>query len=168
MPLSLSASMTRWKPSVSSCSVPDASVFFAVLSMPRLPERRVPGCDTFSFVARVNGSLAKWLLAMRLHIGGEAEGVVARTFLCEFRVARLQRFDDSEMLGQGGRRTFSSSDGELAVAAHVQQKIVGQIDQHRRLGERDQRLVEGDIGSGIFLDMILRQPVLAEILEEIT
>ena len=49
----------------------------------------------------------------------------------------------------------------------MQQDIVGHIDQHRRFRQRDQRLVEGDVGLGIFLDMILRQAVLAEILEEV-
>ena len=49
----------------------------------------------------------------------------------------------------------------------MQQDVVGHVDQHRRLAERDQRLVKGDVGLGIFLDVILRQAVLAEILEEV-
>ena len=63
-------------------------------------------------------------------------------------------------------RSFAS-DRQLAIAAHVQQDVVGHVDQHRRFRQRDQRLVEGDVGPGIFLDMILRQAVLAEILEEV-
>ncbi len=49
----------------------------------------------------------------------------------------------------------------------MQQDVVGHVDQHRRFRKRDQRLVEGDIGLRIFLDVILRQAVLAEILEEV-
>ena len=60
-----------------------------------------------------------------------------------------------------------SPDGQLPVAAHMQQDIVGHVDQRRRLAERDQRLVKGDIGLRIFLDVMLRQAVLAEILEEV-
>ena len=60
-----------------------------------------------------------------------------------------------------------ASDRQLPVAAHMQQDIVGHVDQHRRFRQRDQRLVEGDIGLRIFLDVILRQAVLAEILEEV-
>ncbi len=57
--------------------------------------------------------------------------------------------------------------GQLTIAAHMQQNIVGHIDQHRRLAERDQCLVESDIRFRIFLNVVLRQTVLAEVLEEV-
>ena len=104
---------------------------------------------------------------MRFDVGGKAQRVVARAFLGEFGVACFQRLDDRQMLGQRGRGAILPPDGQLPVAAHVQQDVVGHVDQHRRLRQRDQRLMEGDIGLGVFLDMILRQTVLAEILEEI-
>ena len=71
------------------------------------------------------------------------------------------------MFGQRGRGAVDAADRQLPVAANVQQDVVGHVDQHRRLAERDQRLVEGDVGLGIFLDVILRQAILAEILEEV-
>ena len=72
-----------------------------------------------------------------------------------------------KMLRQRCRDAFGAADGELAIAAHVQQDFVGHVDQHRRFRQRDQRLMESDVGLGIFVDVILRQAVLAEILEEV-
>ena len=40
------------------------------------------------------------------------------------------------------------------------------VDQHRGFRQRYQRLVKGDVGVRIFVDVILRQPVLAEFLEK--
>src|SRR5262245_24284123 len=149
MPFSLSASMTRWKPSVSSCSVPGASDLVAVFSM-----------GLVSLVSKVAGRLlvllVKWLLAeqltekflaVRLNVSRKAEGVIARALLRKLGVARFQRFDDAEMLRERGRGAILPSDRQLPVAAHVQEEIVGEINQHRRFRKRDQRLMEGDIGS---------------------
>src|SRR6266571_9472185 len=109
----------------------------------------------------------KQLLAVRFDISGKAERVIACPLFSKLGVTLFERFDDRQMLRQRHRGAVDASDGQLAVAANVQQDIVGHVDQHRRLAERDQRLVKGDVGLGIFLDVILRQAVLAEILEKV-
>jgi fructose-1,6-bisphosphatase/sedoheptulose 1,7-bisphosphatase-like protein len=101
------------------------------------------------------------------HIGGKPEGVIARALFRQLGVAFLERLDDSHMLGQRYRSAILASDRQLPVAANVQQDIIGHIDQHRRLAERNQRLMKGDVGLRIFLDVILGQAIFAEILEEI-
>ena len=47
--------------------------------------------------------LGKEFLAVRLDVGGKAQRVVAGALLGEFGVARFQRLDDRQMLGQRGR-----------------------------------------------------------------
>ena len=91
---------------------------------------------------------------MRLDIGSKAECVVARALFCKLGVALFEGLDDGQVLGQRSGGAVHASDRQLPVAADVQQDIVGHVDQHRRLGKRDQRLVKGDVGLGIFLDMI--------------
>src|SRR5215470_20294009 len=163
MPLSLSASMTRWKPSVSSCSVPGASDLTAVFSMGVVS--LIVGSDEL-IVSREVASLSKKFLAVRFDISRQTQRVVARTLFGELGVTRFQRLDDGEVLGEGHRGTIGPPYGELAIAAHVQEDVVGHVDQRRRFRQRDQRLVEGDIGARIFLDMMLRQAVLQiEVLE---
>src|SRR5215813_10708369 len=97
MPLSLSASMTRWKPSVSSCSAPDASVFCAVFSMGLIS---LVVSSRTSSSSSVEIASAGQFLTVRLDKGGEAQRVVARTLLGKVGIACLQRLDDSKVLRQ--------------------------------------------------------------------
>src|SRR5882724_3024358 len=115
MPLSLSASMTRWKPSVSSCSVPGASDLTAVFSMGLVS--LIFGSDEL-IVSREVVSLGKKFLAVRLDVSRKTQRVVARALFGELGVARFQRLDDGQMLGQRNCGAIRSPDGELAIAAH--------------------------------------------------
>src|SRR5580704_11504123 len=156
--------MMRWKPSVSSCSAPGASVLAAVFSIGLL----LPGLvllkdEPIVPVVKVLGCESSWLfssglnqfLTVRLDEGGKTKRVIARALFGELGVSLFQRLDDGEMLGQRGRHALGASDRELAIAAHVQKDFVGHVDQRRRFRQRDQRLVEGDIGLRIFIDVIL-------------
>src|SRR5512139_203328 len=99
MPFSLSASMTRWKPSVSSCSVPGASDLVAVFSMGLVSLVSVLGRVLRTSGERLLGQeLREQFLAVRFDVSGKAEGVIAGALLGELGVARFQRFDDAEML----------------------------------------------------------------------
>src|SRR6266699_6929524 len=109
----------------------------------------------------------KELLAVRFDVSGKAKRVIACPLFRKLGITRFQRFDDSEMFGKRGGGAILASDRQLPITANVQQDVVGHIDQHRGFAERDQRLVKGDIGLGIFLDVILRQTVLAEIPEKV-
>ena len=99
---------------------------------------------------------------MRLDVRSKTKRVIAGALFSEFGVALLERFDDGEMFGQGGRSAIDPADGELTIAAHMQQDVVGHVDQHRAFAQRENSLMEGDIRFRIFLDMILRQAILAE------
>src|SRR5713101_10155224 len=169
MPLSLSASMRRSKPSVSSCSALFASMPCTVAGIPLLPDRLLMRTTSSSSKSSPKEGLwlAKEFMSVGFDIGGKAERVIACTLFRKLGITLFERLDDRHMLGQRHRGAVHPADRQLAVAANMEQDIVGHIDQHRRLAERDQRLVKGDIGLRIFLDVILRQAILAEILEKV-
>src|ERR1700674_846367 len=87
-PLSLSASMTRWKPSVSSRSgsvaVSGLAVLTAASAMGRLP--------------RFYASCSIEMIGVAGDVLGEAERVIAHQILVALGVARLDRLDDVHMV----------------------------------------------------------------------
>src|SRR4029077_13429328 len=121
MPFSLSASMTRWKPSVNSCSVPGASDLVAVFSMGLVSLvsrcRLALGGECFALLVKL---LVEEFLAVRFDVSGKAKGVVAGALLGELGVACFQRLDHAEMLGQRRRGAVLAADRQLPIAAHVQ------------------------------------------------
>src|SRR5690348_9172994 len=106
--------MTRWKPSVSSCSAPDVSGFAAVFSMGLL-SLVVSSLRTGWSCSGASG-LTEQLLAVGLDIGGEAERVIARALFRKFGVAFLERLDDRKMLRQRCREALGAPDRQLAIA----------------------------------------------------
>src|SRR5476651_2844293 len=90
-------------------------------------------------------SLVKKLLAVSFHISGETERVVACALFRKLGIALLERLDDGHVLGQGRGGAVCTPDRQLPIAANMQQDVVGHVDQHRRLGQRNQRLVKGDV-----------------------
>src|SRR5258705_4825818 len=171
MPLSLSASMTRWNPSVSSCcaSALVTSMLCTVAGIPLLPDRLLMRTSSSSSKSSPKQGLwlAKEFLSVGFDIGGKAERVIARPLFRKLGITLFERFDDCHVLGQRYCGAVGPPDRELPVTTHMQQDIVGHVDQRRRLAERDQRLMEGDVGLRIFLDVVLRQAILAEIPEKI-
>src|SRR6266702_364150 len=125
-----------------------------VAGIPLLPDRLLMRTSSSSSKSSPKEGLwlAKEFLSVGFDIGGKAERVIACALFRKLGVTLFERFDDRHVLRQRYRGPVHPSDRQLAVTAHMQQDIVGHIDQHRRLAERDQRLVEGDIGLGIFLD----------------
>src|SRR5712671_5839952 len=140
-----------------------------VAGIPLLPDRLLMRTSSSSSKSSPKQELrlVKELLSVGFDIGGKAERVVACTLFSKLGTTLFERLDNCHVLRQRHRGAVHPSDRQLAVAANMEQDVVGHIDQHRRLAERDQRLVKGDIGLGIFLDVILRQAVLAEILEKV-
>src|ERR1700688_2671807 len=136
-----------------------------VAGIPLLPDRLLIRTSSSSSKPSPKEGLwlAKEFLSVGFDIGGKAERVIACTLFGKLGIALFERFDDCHMLGQRYSGAVRPPDRELPVTAHMQQDIVGHVDQHRRLAERDQRLVEGDVGLRIFLDVVLREAILAEI-----
>src|SRR3954470_11452995 len=133
MPFSLSASMTRRNPSVNSCSVPGASDLVAVFSMGLVSLVSRCRFRLLGAMPRPSGERCRLeeFLTMRFDVSGKAKGVIAGALLGELGIARLQGFDHAEMLGERRRGAVLASDGQLPIATHVQQQVVGEIDQHR-------------------------------------
>src|SRR5580698_8540126 len=144
-PLSLSASMMRLKPSVCSrsASATFASMLCTAADIPLLPGRFSYGrvfrllksterkaCGDQNASCDQNSPL-KQFLSMRLDIGGKTERVIAGALLRKLGIARLEGFDDGHVLGQRSRGALDAPDRQLAVAANMQQDVVGHVDQHR-------------------------------------
>src|SRR5713101_9391432 len=137
MPLSLSASMRRSKPSVSSCSALLASMLCTVAGIPLLPDRLLMRTSSSSSKSSPKEGLwlAKEFLPVGFDIGGKAERVIACTLFRKLGVTLFESFDDCYMLGQRYCGAVRPPDRELPVTTHMQQDIVGHVDQRRRLAE---------------------------------
>ena len=85
--------------------------------------------------------------------GGERQRIsIARALLIDpahFSANSVSRSSSASMMpicsGNDTAVRIDAPDGQLPVAAHMQQDVVGHVDQNRRFAERDQRLVEGEL-----------------------
>src|SRR5712671_1901663 len=141
MPLNLSASMTSWKPSVSSrsASVVGSAVFFAAASaMGDLP-------DVIPIV------LVK-IVGVAGHVLGKPQGVVANESLSPPGIARLDRLDDVHMVADRTVGAVAFADGLAPDHPHVGEQVLGKINQHAVAAHADDGLVEFDVDLGIFVE----------------
>src|SRR5579864_5443359 len=92
MPLSLSASIRRWNPSVSSRSTSGVAALMlctAASAMAVLPEPLLPSLCPFPSIQ---------IIGVFRYVFREAERVIAHQGLGAQRVARFQRFDDVHVI----------------------------------------------------------------------
>src|ERR1700722_17969461 len=148
-PLSLSASMTRWKPSVNSRSGAGASapagfdVLTAASAMGGLPD-----------VVLVE------IIGMPGDVVDEPERMVAHELLGARSIARLDRLDDVHMVADRAVGAVLLADGLAPDHPHVGEQIGREIDQHAVLAQPDDGLVELDVDLGIFVELGVQVPVL--------
>src|SRR5271170_456703 len=133
-PLSLSASMRRWKPSVSSRSGAGASV--------------PAGFDVLT-AASAMGGLPDVVLVEIIGVPGDVVGepqrMVAHELLGARGVARLDRLDDVHMVADRAVDAVLLADGLAPDHPHMGEQILGQIYQHGVAAHADDGLVEADI-----------------------
>src|SRR5215471_5121890 len=159
--LSFSASMRRWKPSVSSrvsSAAPLADSLSVVACVIRL----------FSLTDRSTGVVIRSAqkIAVLFHMRGEIERVLAREFLGEFGISSLQGLDDVEMINDGALGAIVLADRHLPDRAHVDEEIFGHLRDHLIAAHLDDRLVELDVRIGIFVKMALGRMSALELVKE--
>src|SRR5579859_6071954 len=123
MPLSLSASIRRWNPSVSSRSTSGVVALMlctAASAMGALPEPLLPSFCPFPSI-QIVGVFGDVL--------GEAERVIAHQGLGAQRVARFQRFDDVHVVADRAVGAILLADGLAADHPHMGEQVLGQMDQ---------------------------------------
>src|SRR5215216_6185371 len=141
-PLSLSASMTRWKPSVSSCCASAAFAagfsFTAASAMGILPE---PFSKSIQIVR------------VFFNVLGEAERMIANEILGTLGVARFKGLDDIHMVADRSLDAVLLADGLAPDHAHVREQVLGERKQHAIAAQADDGLVKFDVGLGVFVEM---------------
>src|SRR5581483_1291336 len=147
-PLSFSASMRRWKPSVSSCvssAAPLADSLRLVVCVIRLFSRRIarPG----SFVRSTQE------VAVLLHMRCEIERVLPGELLGELGIPPLQRLDDLEMINDGALSPVVLADRHLPDRTHMDKEVLRHVGNAFIAAHLDNRLVKLDVRIGIFVEM---------------
>src|SRR5260370_11369175 len=121
MPLSLSASMTRWKPSVSSRSASCAAVS-AGLGFTAASAMGNPPSKLFSVSVQIGGAF--------LDVLGQAEGVVAHEVLGALGVARLERLDDAQIVADRAFAAVPLAEGPAPYHPHMGEHALRERDPH--------------------------------------
>src|SRR4051795_9104291 len=140
MPLSFSASMTRWKPSVSSC-VSSAGLAAALVA-----------AWSFSIVACViGGDPPGWDFgvalrsvekgAVLLDMGGQVEIVLELETRGGLAVPRLERLDDLHVVGDRPRGAGAVTDRHAPDGAHMDEQVLGRVGDELVAAHPDNRLV---------------------------
>src|SRR4029079_5217188 len=144
-PLSLSASIMRWKPSVSSCSASAAGcALTAASAIESLPQNSFRLRMFFSknrFPLFRNMRLIK-IRGMARDVIGKAEGVRAHELFGTLGCACFKSLDDIQVVANRTVGAILFADGLAADHAHVGEQILCQIDEHGVAAHADDRLVE--------------------------
>src|SRR6185312_10074050 len=154
MPFSLSASIRRWNPSVSSRSASGElalTVCTAASAMGVLPEPFLPSLCPFPSI-QIIGVLGDML--------GKAERMIAHQGLGAQRVAPFQRFDDVHVIADRAVGPVLLADGLAADHPHMGEQVLGELDQRLVAAQSDDALVKLDIELRIFVEMGAHRAVL--------
>src|SRR4051794_25177029 len=92
--------------------------------------------------------------------------MVARQALCAFRVPGLQGVDDPHVILQRTLGPVHLENRAVTDRFQVQRQIFRHGGKGFRPAEADQSLVKGDVGRGVFIEMIEQLMVLAEALKK--
>src|SRR6185437_15648641 len=103
---------------------------------------------------------------MPLDMRGKIERVLAGEALGLLGVAPLQRLDDIHVVGNRAPGAILLTDRRLADGADMDEEILGGALDGLIARKGDDRLMEFDVGGGIFVKMRFRR-VRLEIMEEL-
>src|SRR3954471_7107944 len=155
IPSAFRALATRWPPEiiwVSAAPFPDpASAAGVVVALtwgsPSRPPR--PG----SAGRRGNGLLSIEMVDRVLHVVGQVQGVVSDQALGELAVAGLERFDDVHVVDDRALGPVVLADRPAPDRPHVDEQVLDQLEDHRRLGQLDDALMEAQVGGRVLVEM---------------
>src|SRR3954471_12941220 len=155
IPSAFRALATRWPPEiiwVSAAPFPDpASAAGVVVALtwgsPSRPPR--PG----SAGRRGNGLLSIEVVDRVVHVVGQVQGVVSDQTLGELAVAGLERLDDVHVVDDRALGPVVLADGPAPDRPHMHEQVLDQLQDHRRLAELDDALVEMQVRDGVLVEV---------------
>src|SRR3954453_18809877 len=163
MPSALRAFATRCPPEISPGSTAllsgkvasGAGVVVALTwgspSRPRTPAK--PGRPG-------NGSMSIEVVDRVLDMVGQVQCVVSDQALGELAVAGLERFDDVHVVDDRALGPVVLADGPAPDRPHMHEQVLDQLEDHRRLPELDDALVEAQVRHRVLVEMRSQLAVL--------
>src|SRR5919198_4153255 len=155
IPSAFRAFATRWPPeiiSVSAAPFPGAvwSAFGVVVALtsgsPLGPSPRAhPGGG--------NGLMSIQVVDRAFHVVGQVQCVVSDEPLGELAVAGLERLDDVHVVDDRALGPVVLADGPAADRPHMHQQVLDELEDHRRLAELDDSLVEAQVRDRVLVEM---------------
>src|SRR3954452_10686636 len=162
IPSAFRALATRWPPEIICCSVavPSVAVCSASGVLVALtggsPSRPcAPGCRRAG-----NGLLSIEVVDRVLDVVGQVQGVVTDQALGELAVAGLERLDDVHVVDDRALGPVVLADRPAPDRPHVDEQVLDQLEDHRRLAELDDALVEAQVGGRVLVEMRAHLTVL--------
>src|SRR3954454_345136 len=162
IPSAFRALATRWPPEISPGStallsgkvVASAAGVVVALTVEGLlgPVRRL--------VPAAYGSLSVQVVDRAFHMVGQFQCVAADEPLGELAVASLERLDDVHVVDDRALGPVVLADGPAPDRAHVHEQVLDQLEDHRRLRELDDALVEAQVRHRVLVEVRAQLPVL--------
>src|SRR5262249_13205298 len=155
IPSAFRAFATRWPPEiiwVSPEPFPDAvwSALGVVVALTSAFSSRSPRPGVLP--GGRERSMSIQVVDRALRVVGEVQRVVADEAVGDLAVAGLERFDDVHVVDDRALGPVVVADGPAADRAHVHQKVLDELQDHRRLAELDDPLVEAQVGDRVLVE----------------
>src|SRR5215510_10285718 len=158
MPLSLSASMMRWNPSVISRSASPEGFSCTAASDIVFSRGSLRRASCSRAVVRSWRSVQ--VVGVFRHMLGKAERMRAYQLLGAGGVTRLQRLDDVHVVVDRAVGTVLLADRLHADHPHMGEQVLSERNQHAVAAHADDGLVELDVHLGIFVEPRMELAVL--------
>src|SRR3954452_21787349 len=100
-----------------------------------------------------SGSLSIEVVDRVLHMVGQVQCVVSDQALGELAVAGLERFDDVHVVDDRELGPVVFDDGPVGDRPNVHEQVLDELEDHRRLAELDDALVEAQVGHRVLVEM---------------
>src|SRR4051795_4493076 len=112
-----------------------------------------------------SGSLSIEVVDRVLHMVGQVQCVVSDQALGELAVAGLERFDDVHVVDDRALGAVVLADGPAPDRPHMHEQVLDKLEDHRRLRQLDDALVEAQVGGRVLVEM-RPQPAVLEVREQ--
>src|SRR3954447_10729994 len=106
------------------------------------------------------GSLSVQVVDRAFHVVGQVQCVVADEPLGKLAVAGLERLDDVHVVDDRALGPVVLADGPAPDRPHVDVQVLDELQDHRRLRELDDALVEAQVGHRVLVEVRAQLAVL--------
>src|SRR3954465_3728859 len=163
IPSALRALATRWPPEISPGST--ALVPGIVASAAGVVVALTWGSLLLGPEPRPSRSRGERVVSIEVvdrvfHVVGQIQGVVSNQALGELAVASLERFDDVHVVDDRALGPVVLADGAAPDRPHMHEQVLDQLEDHRRLAELDDALMEAQVGHRVLVEVRAHLAVL--------